>query len=388
MEHFDVIVLGAGAMGAAAAAHLSRRGVRVCCLDRFPLAHDRGSSHGQTRLIRLAYFEHADYVPLLQRAYALWRELEENAGRPLLVESGLVLAGPPGGEAVAGTLSSASIHGLAVERLHPGETETRWPALRIPEDWIVVHEPRGGYLFVEECIRAHAAEAARHGGRFEQGVQVHGWRSVASVGGRHIVVDTGRGPLAAERLVIAAGAWASDLLRLPGLRLRVLRKSLFWYDPADRVAHAAGGLPCFAFDDPAGFCYGFPALDGRGVKIAEHTGGVEVADPLQVDRSLDMREQKRVERTIAAHLPRLGTRLAAHATCLYTMSPDGHFIVGLHPDEPAVAIAAGFSGHGFKFASVIGQALADLATDGRTSLPVGFLSPTRWGRPPAKTAVE
>jgi sarcosine oxidase len=378
MEHFDVIVLGTGAMGAAAAAHLARRGVRVCGLDRFPIAHDRGSSHGQTRLIRLAYFEHPDYVPLLQRAYELWHELEEAAGRRLLVESGLVLTGPPDGAAVAGTLSSAAIHGLAVERLSASEAHGRWPALRAPDDWVVVHEPRGGYLFVEECVRAHATEAARHGARFEHGVQVHGWRSVPSGGGSHVVVETNRGPLAAERLVIAAGAWASDLLRLPRLRLRVLRKSLFWYAPAAPEAHAAGRLPCFACDGPAGFYYGFPAIDGRGVKIAEHTGGIEVVDPLEVDRSLDTSEQARVDEAIGTHLPLLGNTLTAHATCLYTMSPDGHFVLGLHPEEPAVALAAGFSGHGFKFASVIGQVLADLAIEGRTSLPVGFLSPTRW----------
>ena len=381
MAHFDVIVLGTGAMGAAAAAHLARRGVRVCGLDRFPLAHDRGSSHGQTRLIRLAYFEHADYVPLLRRAYELWHELEHAGGRPLLVESGLVLAGPPEAEAVVGTLSAAAIHGLAVERLSASETQRRWPTLRMPDDWVAVHEPRGGYLFVEECVRAHAAEAARHGAHFEHGVEVQGWRSVRSNGGSHVVVETDRGPLAADRLVIAAGAWASDLLRLPGLPLRVLRKSLFWYDPADPAAHAAGMLPCFAFAGPAGFYYGFPALAGRGVKIAEHTGGIEVGDPLEIDRAIDTAEQARVEEAIAAHLPRLGNRLVAHATCLYTMSPDGHFVVGRHPDDPAVAIAAGFSGHGFKFASVIGEALADLAIEGRTSLPVGFLSPTRWDGP-------
>lgn len=385
VAHYDVIVLGTGAMGAAAAAHLARRGVRVCGLDRFPLAHDRGSSHGQTRLIRLAYFEHADYVPLLRRAYELWHELEHAAGRSLLVESGLVLAGPPEAEAVTGTLSAAAIHGLSVERLSAGETQARWPTLRMPDDWVAVHEPRGGYLHVEECIRAHAAEAARHGARFEHGVEVRGWRSERSPGGSHVVVETDRGTLAADRLVIAAGAWASDLLRLPGLPLRVLRKSLFWYDPADPAAHAAGTLPCFACAGPAGFYYGFPALDGRGVKIAEHTGGIEVGDPLEIDRGLDTAEQARVEEAIAAHLPRLGNRLAAHAACLYTMSPDGHFVVGHHPEEPAVAIAAGFSGHGFKFASVIGETLADLAIDGKTALPVGFLSPTRWdGQTPAR----
>lgn len=385
MRHYDVIVLGTGAMGAAAAAHLARRGVRICGLDRFPIAHDRGSSHGQTRLIRLAYFEHPDYVPLLRRAYVLWRDLEESTGRPLLVESGLVLAGPPAGEAVAGTLASASIHGLSVERLLPAEARERWPALWVPDDWIAVHEPRGGYLFVEECVRAHAAEAARHGAHLIPGVQVHGWHSVRARGGRHVVVETDRGPFAADRLVIAAGAWAADLLRLPRAPLRVLRKSLFWYDPDEPATHAAGVLPCFAFDGPAGFYYGFPSLDGRGVKVAEHTGGIEVSDPLTVDRSLDSKEQARVERAIAAHLPRLGSRLLAHSSCLYTMSPDGHFVVGMHPEVPDVAVAAGFSGHGFKFASVIGEALADLAIAGKTSLPLGFLSPARWdqGSPPA-----
>lgn len=153
MEHFDAIVIGTGALGAAALMHLAARGVRACGLDRFPPGHDRGSSHGQTRLIRMAYFEHPDYVPLLRRAYELWHELEELAGRPLLVESGLLMAGPPDGEVVAGALASAAIHGLPVERLTCGEAMARWPAFRLPEDWAAVHEARGGYLFVEECVR-------------------------------------------------------------------------------------------------------------------------------------------------------------------------------------------------------------------------------------------
>ena len=366
-------------LGAAAAAHLARRGASVVALDRYPVPHDRGSSHGQTRLIRLAYYEHPDYVPLLRAAYDLWQELERESGRRLLVESGLVMAGPPGCDLVAGAERSAREHGLSLERLAPTEARGRWPAFAIPDGWHVVHEGCGGYLFVEECVKAHAAAAVRAGAELRHGVEVRGWRRA----GDAIHVDTDRGPVAAGRLVLCPGAWAGGLLRFPAAHISVLRKSLFWYEPeaAHRPAHAAGTLPCFAFDTPEGFFYGFPALDERGVKIAEHTGGREVADPLAVDRAVDGDERRAVERFVTAHLPRAAGRWSDHATCLYTMSPDSHFVVGEHPDDSRVVIAAGFSGHGFKFASVIGEVLADLALDGGTRHPIGFLSPGRF--PPA-----
>ena len=230
-------------------------------------------------------------------------------------------------------------------------------------------------------MRAHAAEAVRLGARIETGAAVRGWRTVGPDGGNgHVVVETDRGSYAADTLVVTAGAWAADLLQLPSLPLRVLRKSLFWYQPeaAVRRDHAAGSLPCFAFDTPTGFFYGFPAIDDRGVKIAEHTGGTPVADPLAVDREIDAGERMRVEAALAAHLPGVCGPLTEHAACLYTMSPDGHFVVGLHPQHARVAIGAGFSGHGFKFASVMGEILADLAVDGKTAHPIGFLSPERF----------
>jgi sarcosine oxidase len=375
MERFDVVVAGTGGMGAAAALHLARRGASVLGLDRFPVAHDRGSSHGQTRLIRLAYFEHPDYVPLLRSAYDLWHELERECGGRLIVESGLVMAGPAGCELVAGAGRSASLHGLELERMSPADVRRRWPAFVVPDDWDVVHEARGGYLFVEECVRAHVDAAVRAGAIVRTGVEVHGWRP--EPGG--IIIDTDGGRIEAGRLVLCPGAWAGDLLRLPRLGFRVLRKSLFWHEPAaaHRGEHAAGALPCFAFDTPAGFFYGFPAIDPRGVKVAEHTGGREVADPLAVDRGIDQAERTAIESFLEAHLPMARGRLADHATCLYTMTPDSHFVVGLHPDDPRVALAAGFSGHGFKFASVMGEVLADLALDGRTRHPIGFLAPSR-----------
>ena len=375
MQTFDVIVVGAGGMGTAAACHLARRGARVLALDRFPPAHDRGSSHGQTRLIRQAYYEHPDYVPLLLRAYDSWRELEAASGRRLLVESGLVMAGPETGDVVPGALHSARIHGLAVETLTAADAEARWPAFRVPHDWRVVFEPQGGYLFVEDCVRAHVEQAVSHGADLRSGITVHGWRSAGS----DVIVDTDAGSFAAARLVLCPGAWASGLLQLPEVPLSVLRKSLFWYAPpaAAATGFAAGTLPCFAFDTPNGFFYGFPGLDDHGVKLAEHTGGRVVANPLAVDRGIDPAEQSSIEAWIEAHLPGLGRHCRAHATCLYTMSPDHHFVLGLHPEHPQVAIAAGFSGHGFKFASVVGEILADLALTGATPQPIGFLSPRR-----------
>jgi sarcosine oxidase len=372
----DVIVVGAGGMGTAAAVHLAARGARVTLLERFAPGHDRGSSHGQTRLIRLAYHEHPAYVPLLRRAYELWRDLEREAGRTLLVETGLLLAGHPGGTVVPGALAAAAEHGLTVERLSAADVAARYPAVNVPDGWQAVLEPRGGYLFVEECVLAHAAAARRRGADVRSGVAVHGWR----VDGAGVAVETDAGTFSADRLVLCPGPWAAGLIRLPDVRLTVLRKPLFWYEPpaADRAVHASPALPCFGFDRPEGFFYGFPRLDGRGLKIAEHTGGRPIADALGIDRAIDADERRRVEACLAAHLPRAGRDGTASAVCLYTMSPDEHFVIGLHPAHPQVALAAGFSGHGFKFASLVGEVLADLALDGRTAHPIGFLRPERF----------
>jgi monomeric sarcosine oxidase len=376
MRRFDVVVAGAGGMGTAAAAHLARRGASVLALDRFPVGHARGSSHGQTRLIRLAYFEHPDYVPLLRRSRELWRELERETGEDLFMETGLVSAGPADGEVVAGVLRSATTHGLDVERLSAAEALARWPAFSMPANWSVVFEAQAGWLAVEACVAAHAELATTRGAVFEQGPAVRGWH----VEGDGVVVETDREKVTAGRLVLCPGPWAGDLLRLAAPSFMVLRKSLFWYDPAagSLGPDAATALPCFAFDTPTGFFYGFPRIDGRGIKVAEHTGGQPVSDPLHVDRRIDPGDQSRIESWLAGHLPGVGHRRTAHEVCLYTMSPDGHFLVGLHPSHPQVAIAAGFSGHGFKFASLIGEVLADLALDGRTSHPIGFLAPTRF----------
>lgn len=382
---YDAIILGAGGVGSAAMWQLARRGLRVLGIDRFDPPHGEGSSHGQTRIIRQAYFEHADYVPLLLESYRLWEELEGLAGQRLKIETGLLEVGPRDGVVVPGVLSAARQHGLAVEELAVAEMESRWPGFRMPEnqspELAGVFEPRAGYLKVEECVAACLAEAQRHGAELLPNVEVHDWRA-----GADVLVRTAAGDFRANRLVITAGAWAGPLLHNLGVSLEVRRKPLMWYEPRDASASAAAltsaanDFPCFLFELSHGIFYGFPAVDERGLKAAEHSGGDAIANPLAIDRKLHATDHQRVDQFLQTHIPSVRTPCRDHAVCLYTMSPDEHFIVDRHPADPRVVFAAGLSGHGFKFTPVLGQALAELATEGVTCQPTGFLSLGRFRR--------
>lgn len=371
---YDTIVIGAGGVGSSALYHLASQGQRVLGIDRFAPPHDRGSSHGQTRAIRQAYFEHPDYVPLLQRTYALWRTLESQTGAALFEPCGMVEIGPANGEVIAGVLRAAREHELAVESLDAAEVLTRWPALRVPEGLAAVYEPTAGYLHVERCVEVYLSEARKLGAELLTDCEVKAWR--AALG--EVEVETPRGTFVAQSLVITAGAWASDLLASLGIPLAPLRKSLFWY-PADLLTDAKG-LPVYLYELPQGVYYGFPATDGQ-IKIGEHSGGQAVSDPLAVDRNIRPEEQRGAEAFLAQCLPGVVGPPVAHTTCLYTMTPDHHFVVDRHPEYPNVAFAAGLSGHGFKFTPVLGEVLADLLTEGKTELPIGFLSFKRFHAP-------
>jgi sarcosine oxidase len=375
MERYDAIVLGIGGVGSAALYHLAKRGVRAIGIDQFSPPHDRGSSHGDTRVIRQAYFEHSDYVPLLKEAYRLWDELETVAKQQLFHRVGLIEIGPPDGIVVPGVLRAAKEHGLQVESLSAGQFEQRWPGIRAGEDLVGLFEPAAGFLKVEECVRSHLNAARTAGAEVMTETEIRSW--TASDGG--VRVRTANGDeFVGNRLVIAAGAWAGRVLSELNIRLTVLRKSLFWFATDDPRYDTASKLPVFLFELPDGVFYGFPKLDDRGVKLAEHSGGLLVADPLVVDRSIDPDEQGRLADFASQHLPGVSSRVADHVVCLYTMSPDEHFIVDRHPTHENVVFAAGLSGHGFKFTPVLGRALADLAMDGGTGLPIKFLSLKRF----------
>jgi monomeric sarcosine oxidase len=382
MRHYDAIVLGMGGVGSAALDQLTQRGARAIGIDRFQPPHDRGSTHGHTRIIRQAYFEHPDYVPLLVESYRLWRELEERTKKRLYQEVGLIEIGPPNGILVPGVLRAAAEHGLNVQSLSISEIEERWPGLSPNPDLAGVFEPAAGYLLVEDCVEAHLSVAQKAGATLLPNTLVRGWTATD----RDVRVHTDQGEVVAERMIVTAGAWAAEMLMGLNIPLTVRRKPLFWFATKTAEYDMTGGFPVFLFEAPdrapvpngesasPGFFYGFPKLDERGLKIAEHSGGRTVNDPLTVDRSIDLGEKQRITTVLSTWFPNVSHHLTDHAVCLYTMSPDEHFIVDRHPDHSNVVFAAGLSGHGFKFVPVLGRALADLALDGNSALPIGFLS--------------
>lgn len=375
-DDFDVIVAGVGAMGAAACWHLARRGLRVLGLEQFDLPHSRGSSHGYSRITRTAYFEHPDYVPLLRRAHALWRELEAESGENILHMVGGLYLGRPDGSLLGGSLRSARQHGLAHELLDRAEVARRFPQFEIPGDWCGLHETDAGYLLPELAIAAMVTQA------LHRGAEIHGHEEVLSWHdeGERLRVVTPRGEYRARQLIVAGGAWNGQLLHDLGIELVVTRQVLGWVWPREPRWFARGTLPIWIIDRHDGTTfYGFPMVTlSPGFKLARHAP-VQTTDPNNVARDVLPGDEETFRAGLRAYLPKADGPLLALRTCLYTNSPDGHFILGRHPRHPRIAIAAGFSGHGFKFASVVGEALADLAQTGTTALPIGFLRPERFG---------
>lgn len=386
MQTYDVIVIGTGGVGSAALYHLAKRGVKVLGLDRFPPGHDRGSSHGRTRIIRQAYFEHPGYVPLLQSAYKLWQELSKISGKSLYHETGVLYMGPPSRTIVKRVIHTAHINELQVTELSGDQCKQQFPGFNIPDEWKTAFEPQAGYLDVEDCVLAHLVAAQKHGATLQAGVSVLGW----SPRNNSVRVITDAGVFEAGKLIIAAGPWANSMLSDLGIRFDVLRAPVFWYPIHDERLRADRGCPCYLFDIE-GYPYGIPQVDAWGFKVAEHGGAREkkqVADPLTVSRELEFADQNRAERFLSQYIPGISRPFLHHGVCMYTMSPleedlDGYemnnFVVDLHPRYPQVSFAAGLSGHGFKFTCVLGEILADLALDGRTAHPINFLNCRRFG---------
>jgi sarcosine oxidase len=377
MGKFDAIVLGLGAMGSATAYHLARRGRRVLGLEQFTPAHDRGSSHGHSRIIRQAYFEDPRYVPLLQRAFELWETLQQQAGARLLLMTGGLMIGPEDGELVQGTLASAREHHLSHELLSRVDLKHRFPQFAIDETTVAVWESRAGALFPEDCIRAHLSQAARGGAvlQFEEPVQQ--WRAH----GDGVEVTTSRGTYTAGHLIITAGPWAGEVLRRRGLPLEVERNVMYWFRPRDGAPFTPDRFPIYIYEYIAGrFFYGFPALRGEGVKIAHHHSG-ELCTPDTIRREVGAQEVERIRALLSRYIPEANGDLLHTATCMYTNTPDYHFIIDRHPDHAAVTIACGFSGHGFKFSSVVGEILADLAEYGHTRHDIDLFKLARFASP-------
>jgi sarcosine oxidase len=356
---YDVAIAGLGAMGSAAALSLARRGLGVIGFDRFAPPHDRGSSHGETRIIRVAYFEDPRYVPLVKRAWDLWVDLERTTGVRLLEPTGGLMIGPLDGVLVRGALASARAHGLPHDLLDASRLASRFPAHRPAPGDVAVWEPMAGVLSPEAGVAAQLAAARAAGAELRADEPVERWEG----DGDGVRVTTARGVTFASRLVLAAGAWLGRLSPDLEPRLEVTRQPLMWFEPlAHERSFDAGSFPIFIREhQPGRFVYGFPRRGGL-VKFAIHMEG-ERTDPDTVRREVEDAEVERLREILARCLPDAAGACRRRAVCLYTNTPDGHFRIGRLSRQPRVVVASCCSGHGFKFAPVIGEILADLATD-------------------------
>ena len=375
-RRFDSIVVGVGGMGSAALYHLARRGQRVLGLEQFDIPNELGSSHGVTRIIRLAYYEHSSYVPLLRRAYELWRELEA-AGERLLYSTGSVDAGPPGSLVFEGSRRSCLDHDLPHEILDARQLQRRFPAYRLPPDTLAVLQPDGGFLLPERCIVAHVQLAQALGAAVHARERVLGWEAAPS----GVRVETERGAYEAERLVLTAGAWMGALAGLPVV---AERQVLAWLQPLRPEWFAPERFPVFNLVVPEGRYYGFPVFGIPGFKFGRYHHLEEPVDLAAVDREPRQADEDVLRAFAERYFPDGAGPVMALKTCLFENSPDEHFILDTHPAHSEVVLGAGFSGHGFKFCSVVGEILADLALDGSTTLDIGFLRLARFAPLPAE----
>jgi len=377
MTHFDVVVCGLGAMGSAAVQHVARRGKRVLGIERYAPGHDRGSSHGRTRIIRLGYFEHPSYVPLLRHAYRLWRELEQATERELLHVTGIAEIGPPNGTLVNGTLGCAQIHGLRHEVLSASELMRRFPAFNVPPDYVAIVQPDGGILAAEAAIAAQLALATAAGAEVRSGETVRAIEHRAD----DVRIITDRGSVDAGAVIVAAGPWVASLLPALAPLLRVTREVMAWFNPTDARLFFPSRIPVFIIESRHGMHYGIPphASIDEGIKLAKHHHRDETVDPNSYDRTVSADDEGLIRAAIEEHIPAANGRLIAAKTCLYTMTPDGDFLIDRLPGASNIIVASPCSGHGFKFAPVIGEILADLATMGTTSHDIARFSLGRFG---------
>lgn len=374
MTHYDVIVLGLGGMGSAAAYRLAQRGQRVLGLDQFAPVHNRGSSHGGSRITRQAYLEGPEYVPLLLRAHELWDGLERDSGRRLFTRCGGLMVGTAESRTITGSVASAQAFDIPHELLDDGEIRRRFPTMTPSAGEVALYEPGAGLVSPEGSVAAHLQLAARCGAELHHEEKVFTWSTMA--GG--VRVGTSHDYYTADRLVLCPGAWAGEVLRDFGVEFTVRRQVQYWFAPAEVEPFGVDRHPVYLWEGDGYTFYGFPAHNGPadGVKVAFHSGGRPcTADG--IDRTVTADEFHEMATTVKRHLPTLpGTFLRA-ATCLYTDTADESFVVAPHPDEECVVLACGFSGHGFKFVPVLGEIIADLVIDGATAHPIDRFDPAR-----------
>ncbi|HEX6682255.1 MAG TPA: N-methyl-L-tryptophan oxidase [Candidatus Limnocylindrales bacterium] len=370
----DAVVVGLGVMGSAALWRLARRGLNVAGIEQFEPGHARGASHGQSRIIRTAYSEGAGYVPLVREAWRLWDELSSESGTPLVQRTGGLILAPASSAALDAPVASARAHGLDYEMLDTAAIRRRFPQHLVEDGTNAFHEADAGFVRAEPAVLAAVARARAHGARVVTGT------AVARIAFPHVELADGS-RLTARHIVVAAGAWHRRLLPPLASRIRVVRRLLAWFKPGDPGAYAPDRFPVFIRGDAAGerVWYGVPSVDGETVKLGVHfwPGEDEAVDPVQGARAPDARDSRHLAELIGGRLSGLDPVPVRVQACMYSLTGDGDFLVGPVDGLPGITVLGGFSGHGFKFAPIIGEIAADLATTGQTRWDIGFLSPDR-----------
>lgn len=369
-------------MGASACYYLSKGGYKVLGIEQFDITHELGSHTGQSRIIRKAYFERPDYVPLLNKAYQNWKELENETGEQVYYPTGLVYFGDKDNEMIKGVKSSASLFNIPIGTLNAITATKGFPQFSISKDFEVLHEPEAGFLTPEKAVNLFAKQAVKNGARIHTNEKVIGWKKE----GGHVTVTTDKNTYQCNKLIICAGAWAGKLIPSFKQTITVTRQFIAWMKVKDENDFVLNKFPCWllADDKMPGCFYGFPVLPKEkfggphGLKIAYHHPGI-VSDPDKVNRIVTEEDLKPINYAINKYFPGKIESVIASKTCLYSYTPDENFIIDKLPGyEDKVVITCGFSGHGFKFASVMGEILADLATGGKSKLPIDFLTAKRF----------
>ena len=373
-QQFDSIVIGVGAMGSAAVQQLAKRGQKVLGLEKFDIPHAEGSSHGVNRIIRLAYYEDTSYVPLLRRAYDLWSEIEQQAGEQLLYKTASIDTAPSGHEVFEGSLQSCLEHDIPHEVLNHQQINERFPGYELPSGHMGLLQQDGGFVLSERAIVAFVNSAVAEGAEIHARESVLKWEPE----GQGVRVFTDRAEYTAGRLVVTAGAWAGGLV--PSLEELAVpeRQVLAWIQPEDPSLFSPEVFPVFNAYFDEGRYYGFPVFGIPGFKIGRYHHLEEVVDPDHMPHEVTLEDEEILRAAAAKYFPKANGTMMTLKTCMFTNTPDEHFIIDIDPTYPQVSIAAGFSGHGFKFASVVGEILADLAIGGKTDHNIDLLKIDRF----------
>jgi N-methyl-L-tryptophan oxidase len=376
MMNYDVIIVGAGSMGMAAGYYLTLEGKSVLLLDSFNPPHDRGAHHGDTRIIRHAYGEGTSYVPLALRAQKLWMDLEQQSGRKLFYQTGVLNVGTHDSTFIQQVVASSEAYSLPLQTVDSSKIHTRWPGISLPEGYVGCFESDSGVLKSEECIRAYRELLERHQVNILTNTSVQEL-IVDSAG---VTIQTADESYKGRALIVTAGAWSSKLLPLMNIHppLVTKRKTFAWFE-ADDFLFGEERFPAFTFETSLGHYYGFPSMGGAGLKVGRHDGGLRIHPDEAISEFGALQEDEEDLRMfLSRFMPLANTKLRKGKTCTYTLTPDENFIIDSHPEYPHIAFAAGFSGHGFKFSSVVGEILCQLITTGRSEHDISLFSMNRF----------